>query len=56
VSAERQGNLFDRIFHQGLISYSNNLFSQYEKMKPVFNDEKRPPWLQEKIPPISSAG
>jgi hypothetical protein len=23
---------------------------------PTFNDEKRLPWLQEKIPPISSAG
>ena len=48
--------VFDRTSASSLISYSNNVFSHPENIGPPFKDEKRLPWLQEKIPPISSAG
>jgi hypothetical protein len=48
--------MFDRDRPRRIISNSKNVFSQYENMSPTFKDETRLPWLQEKIPPISSAG
>jgi hypothetical protein len=45
------GNISDSYSHVA-IKFSHNT----KNVEPAFNDEKRLPWLQEKIPPISSAG